>query len=277
MKHSISVNHKKSQRFLSAIIILIIIITSYTPQGSMTANAATANHLVISEVYGGGGNSGAKYKNDFIEIYNPTNSTINLSNWSVQYASSTGSFNNITRLSGSIGPHKFYLVKESGGTGGSISLPTADATGTINLSATSGKVALANTTISVSGANDPAVIDFVGYGSANDYETTPVPALSNIESGERKDNNGGTVESQGNGWDTDNNYADFVKTDNVNPQNSSNLAEPQSQIDSPVLSNIQPTKITSDSVIITWTTDQAASSIVNYGTNTSYGSIGFRQ
>ncbi len=272
MRHS-SVNYRKSQRFLTVLLILTIIITSYTPQGNMIANAATASHLVISEVYGGGGNSGAIYKNDFIEIYNPTDNTINLSNWSVQYASSTGSFNNITKLSGSIGPHKFYLVKESGGTGGTISLPTADATGTINLSATSGKVALASTTTSVSGTNDTAVIDFVGYGSANDYETTPVSALSNIQSGERRDNNGGTVESQGNGWDTDNNYADFVITDNVNPQNSVNPAEPISQIEAPVLSYIQPTNITSDSVTITWTTDQATNGVVNYGMTTSYGSI----
>jgi hypothetical protein len=265
------VNIKKGKSFLSAIIIMAII-TNFIPQGSMTVYAEAASHLVISEVYGGGGNSGSIYKNDFIEIYNPTDSTVSLSNWSVQYASSTGSFNNKTTLSGSIGPHKFYLVKEGGGTGGTINLPTADATGTINLSGTSGKVALANNTISVSGSNDSNVIDFVGYGSANDYETSPVSVLSNTKSGERKDNNGGTVEGQGNGWDTDNNYADFVTTSNVNPQNSSSSAEPQSQTASPVLSNIQAINVTSNSVIITWTTDQASSSIVNYGTTTAYGS-----
>ncbi len=41
-----------------------------------TAPGAVANPagtgLVISEVYGGGGNSGATYTHDFIELYNPT-------------------------------------------------------------------------------------------------------------------------------------------------------------------------------------------------------------
>ncbi len=36
-----------------------------------TANPAGTG-LVISEVYGGGGNAGATYTNDFIELYNPT-------------------------------------------------------------------------------------------------------------------------------------------------------------------------------------------------------------
>ena len=41
--------------------------------------------LVISEVYGGGGNSGATYTNDFIELYNPTASAVPLDGYTVQY------------------------------------------------------------------------------------------------------------------------------------------------------------------------------------------------
>ena len=47
--------------------------------------------LVISQIFGGGGNSGATYKNDFIELLNASSVTINLAGDSVQYASSTGS------------------------------------------------------------------------------------------------------------------------------------------------------------------------------------------
>ena len=46
--------------------------------------------VVISEVYGGGGNAGATYTNDFIELYNRTANAISLAGWSVQYASATG-------------------------------------------------------------------------------------------------------------------------------------------------------------------------------------------
>ena len=44
----------------------------------------------ISQVYGGGGLTGAFYQNDFVELFNPSASAINLNGWSVQYNSSTG-------------------------------------------------------------------------------------------------------------------------------------------------------------------------------------------
>src|SRR3954451_22519428 len=53
---------------------------------------ATSTSLVISQVYGGGGNAGALYTNDFIELFNPTSSPVVFTNWSVQYASAGGAF-----------------------------------------------------------------------------------------------------------------------------------------------------------------------------------------
>ncbi|MGD0797326.1 MAG: fibronectin type III domain-containing protein [Acidobacteriaceae bacterium] len=40
----------------------------------------------------------------------------------------------------------------------------------------------------------------------------------------------------------------------------------------PVITNVATTGVTSTSVTVTWTTDQASSSLVNYGTTTGYGS-----
>ncbi|URZ04254.1 DNA/RNA non-specific endonuclease [Clostridium felsineum] len=206
-----------------AILLLACSVFSSAIQGlsSNVRTYAASSHLVISEIYGGGGNSGSSYKNDFIEIYNPTSSTVDLSGWSVQYASASGSFNNITNLSGSIDAHKYFLIKEASGIGGTVDLPNADATGDINLSATNGKVALAKDTTSVSGPEDSNVVDFVGYGSADESETSSVGALSNTTCAERKDDNGTEIQGQGNGWDTDNNSEDFYITSNLNPQNSS--------------------------------------------------------
>src|SRR5499427_5910487 len=68
--------------------------------------------LVISQVYGGGGNSGSTYKNDFIEIFNLGSTAVSVSGWSVQYASSTGSSWSVTNLSGTIQPGHYYLIKE---------------------------------------------------------------------------------------------------------------------------------------------------------------------
>ena len=83
--------------------------------------------VVISQVYGGGGNASAPFQNDFIELFNRTSSPVPVDGWSVQYASATGTglFSaNVTLLAGTIAPGHYYLVRESGGTTG---IPPADA------------------------------------------------------------------------------------------------------------------------------------------------------
>jgi hypothetical protein len=138
---------------------------------------------VISQVYGGGGNSGATLTNDFIELQNRGNAPVDVTGWSVQYAAAAGTSWQVTKLTGSIAPGRFYLVGEAKGAGGSTPLPTPDATGTIAMSATSGKVALVRVdtalTCGATCASAAGVHDFVGYGSANDAEGTPVGTLSN--------------------------------------------------------------------------------------------------
>ncbi|HSX65868.1 MAG TPA: lamin tail domain-containing protein, partial [Pseudoxanthomonas sp.] len=95
--------------------------------------------VVISQVYGGGGNSGATWRSDFVELHNNGTSAVNLDGWSLQYASAAGSSWQVTALSGSIGPGGYYLVKQADGAGGSVNLPTPDATGTTAMSGTAGK------------------------------------------------------------------------------------------------------------------------------------------
>src|SRR5471030_1587146 len=136
------------------------------PQGDVTAVVPA---LVISQIYGGGGNAGSTYKNDFIEIFNPGNAPVSVAGWSVQYASAAGTSWQATALAGSIPAGGYYLVQEAAGTGGTTALPTADATGTINMSATAGKVVLASqATAFTSGTSCPAgatVIDSVSFGT----------------------------------------------------------------------------------------------------------------
>ncbi|HET7041420.1 MAG TPA: lamin tail domain-containing protein, partial [Gemmatimonadales bacterium] len=95
--------------------------TAGTPTG-LEATAASATHLVISQVYGGGGNSGATLKNDFIELLNASGDTVTMAGWSVQYASSGGSSWQVTPLTGSIPPGGYYLVQEAAGSGGTVAL-----------------------------------------------------------------------------------------------------------------------------------------------------------
>ena len=90
--------------------------------------------MVISQVYGGGGNSSAPYTNDFIEIFNAGSTAQDLTGWSVQYTSSAGTtWTNTTALSSvTLQPGHYYLVAESTAVRQARRLPMADATGSIN-------------------------------------------------------------------------------------------------------------------------------------------------
>jgi predicted extracellular nuclease len=173
---------------------------------------AVSDTLVISQIYGGGGNSGATYTNDFIELFNRGTTAVDITGWSVQYASATGSSWQKTALSGTLQPGQYYLVQEAQGLGGTQALPAPDATGTIAMSATAGKVALVSNNTTLSGSCPAGVVDFVGFGStANCFEGSgPAPAPSNSTAALRNDS-GAT--------DTDNNSADF-STGAPNPRNS---------------------------------------------------------
>src|SRR5207245_4080578 len=111
---------------------------------------AVSTSVVISQVYGGGGNTSAQYQNDFVELFNRGTTTVSLTGWSVEYTSATGTglfSQNAVTLSGSIGSGQYYLVKLASGGAVGAALPPADATSTtINMSATTGKVIVANTT-----------------------------------------------------------------------------------------------------------------------------------
>src|SRR5215468_5185398 len=48
---------------------------------------ACSSGLVVSQFYAGGGNSGASYTNDFVEVFNGGSSAADLTGWSIQYAS----------------------------------------------------------------------------------------------------------------------------------------------------------------------------------------------
>ncbi|GIG02956.1 lamin tail domain-containing protein [Catellatospora citrea] len=175
---------------------------------------AVSPDIVISQVYGGGGNVGATYTNDFIELYNRGTSLVDVTGWSVQYASAAGSSWRVTALTGVIQPGTHYLVQEAQGAGGTTPLPAPNASGGIAMSAVSGKVALVvNQTAllcSTGCASLAGVHDFVGYGAATSAEGAAAPTLNNVTAALRDD--AGDV-------DTDDNSEDF-STGAPNPRSS---------------------------------------------------------
>lgn len=194
----------------------------YTLLSLALISVSGSAQVVISQVYGGGGNAGAVYTNDFVELYNRGTVAQSLNGWSVQYASANGTSWAVQTLPNvSIQPGKYYLIQQAAGTTPVLALPTPDLDGnTCNctvsggaspapqggfaMAGANGKVILTNTTAAQTVA-DPTgaqIIDKVGYGTANGFEgTAAVDALSNSTAGIRN-NNGCT--------DTNNNGADFT-------------------------------------------------------------------
>lgn len=183
-------------------------------------NPTVSSGIVISQVYGGGGNTGAVYKNDYIELFNRGTSAVSLSGWSVQYASATGTSWTVTNLTNiTLQPGQYYLVWESAGTSGTSDLPAADATGAIALSSSAGKVLVASTTTAASAADGSGLgasrIDVISYGAtATPTEGTPTAVLTNTTVAIRN----------GNGCtDTDNNASDFNTSGAPTPRNTASL------------------------------------------------------
>lgn len=165
--------------------------------------------LVISQVYGGGGDDGdATFNRDFVELYNKSNATVSLEGLALQVAGATADFGaNVVELDGSIPAGGYYLVAFGTGTAGGPALPAAaDQTSAIKLDPTAYKVALAGTTaLTCGGATRCAkdkVLDIVGYGAVTDFEgTQSVVPLDSTHAAMRK----------GKGCtDADDNRADFT-------------------------------------------------------------------
>ncbi|HEX8530972.1 MAG TPA: lamin tail domain-containing protein, partial [Cytophagales bacterium] len=174
--------------------------------------------VVISQVYGGGGNLNAPYTHDFIELFNAGTAPVSLNGLSLQYTSASGTGNfgastsQLTELPNvTLQPGQYFLVQQAGGTTGA-ALPTPDFTDAtpIGMSGTAGKVTLVTGTTSLgcNGGSAPCsnesvsrILDLVGFGSANYFEgSAAAPAPSNTTAIVRK----------GDGCtDTGSNSADF--------------------------------------------------------------------
>ncbi|MET3807514.1 putative extracellular nuclease [Nakamurella sp. UYEF19] len=189
------------------------------------ASAVPSSTVVVSEAYGGGGNSGATLTNDFIELQNRSGAAVDVTGWSVQYhPAGSGSWQS-TPLTGTIAPGAFYVVTEAKGTGGTVPVP-GQATGTIAMSGTGGTVALVTNATALncqdSSACQTAALDLIGYGAAAIAEGAPVPGASNTASVARKTT-----------ADTDSNVADFAAGDPT-PGAAGTVVDPPPPTEPPV-------------------------------------------
>ena len=153
------------------------------------AAPSTGAPVVINEVYGGGGNTGSLYNRDFVELTNVSSSLVDLSGWSVQYNSTTGTNPwQKTDLSGTLPAGQSLVVGEGVGANTAATAVPVDVEGGISMSGSGGKVALVNTALAMAGCTStcstlPQVVDFLGWGSANDAAGgAAAPATTNPSS-----------------------------------------------------------------------------------------------
>ena len=170
------------------------------------AHGATST-VVVSQIYAGGGNAGATYTNDFVELFNRGATAVNLTGWTIQYASGASTSWQTTALTGSIGPGRYYLVQLASTAAVGSPLPASDATGTANLATAGGKVALVRDTVALtcgaaagSCSSAPLLEDLIGYGTATDFEgVAPAPALGSTTAALR--GGGGCTDTNANASD----------------------------------------------------------------------------
>jgi hypothetical protein len=211
------------QRYTVGIISLLLIGAFINVLLLPPKAKAVAGHIVISEIQLSGTNS----NDEFIELHNPTGSSVDINGWRLSKKTSGGTESNIiaATMSGSIASHGYFLIAHHDYDG----TPSAD------LTYSGPTIASTDNTVLIYDSTN-TLVDKVGMGSATDNETSDFPTNPTANhSIERKASStstsatmgpSGIDELQGNGEDTDNNANDFVSRTVSNPQNSQSLIEP---------------------------------------------------
>ncbi|NHC25465.1 ExeM/NucH family extracellular endonuclease, partial [Nocardioides sp. IC4_145] len=247
---------RSPRRLLASLSGLAVAATglSFAP---LPAHAAPdGSGLVISEVYGAGGNNGAVYNADFVELYNPTDRAISVAGMSIQYRSANGNpGSSPAPLSGTVPASSYYLIQMSaaGTTGAALANPDA-APAKFNMAAGGGQVILASTTSAIATQGDlagaPNVVDMVGASGSTSFETSATSASATATQ---------SLNRAASGGDTDVNSADF-RLAAPSPQGSGSAGgpepdpEPEPEPTSTTIAEIQGTGMTSTMVGRTVTT-----------------------
>lgn len=218
---------RKLNIFLSSLLLIllgVLVTTTKTPPLALSATT----HPVISEIQMAGGVA----TDEFVELYNPTNTPFDLTGWSLTKKTAGGDETIIidASMSGTLAAHSYMLIAHENYDGAVVEDQTYSGPTTITT----------NNTILLYDASD-LLVDKVGMGTAGDSETTPI-ADNPIDnrSLERKASSasteadmaiGGAHATQGNGEDTDNNVNDFVRHVSPNVSDPQNSTSPTEQFD----------------------------------------------
>ncbi len=179
---------KKWWPLLQSIVLLFLMVP-------VQNSSAISDNLVISEVQTGG----ATAAQEFVEIFNNSATTVNVTNWKLTYYSSSSDLSTPTQtfatFSGAIAPHSYVLLVSS-----VYILPSGviqDGTFTGGMSSTGGHLRILD--------SNGIEKDKFGWGTAINPEGVASSAPPSSSSANRKVDQNGLV-------DTDNNSQDFITT-----------------------------------------------------------------
>lgn len=253
--------------FLLAGIFLLLII-ALGGLGTKEVWAASADHAVINEVsidsFAGTGGS----DDDWVELYNPTNQAIDLTGWSIQKTSGTGSSLVKAPLNGSIPAKGYFLIVRNGAATDASLVSKADVLASNSFTLTQNNIIyLVNDNINITGATDSNIVDFVGFGSASYFEgRAAAPAILDAKS----------IARIPAGIDTDQNSVDFQVQDTPTPTNAAASGSGANDLGGTVLLTITPDdvpaqNITANGAQIFFQTNSAGNALVRYGLSNVYG------
>jgi hypothetical protein len=239
-----------SARILVLSILIIVLLVSLVASRTNSSQKvfSVSPHVVISEIQI---RSSASADDEFVELYNPTGTAIDLTGWKLTKRTQSGTQSNlVASISGMIPAKGYFLITSQE----AAASPSAD-----QVYSTTQRIAADNTVTLLD--NTSTIIDLVGLGAATVHETAGIANPVNNGSVERKAQSssteismgpGGVDEFSGNGWDTDNNSLDFVQRAVSQPQNSTSSTEPPSSIPTPSpTSSPSPTPTNTPTSIVT--------------------------
>ncbi len=179
------------------------------------------DHIVISEI-------GATGVDAFVELYNPMNETVEVDGYSLQLLDVNGSLQSPHPLEETeLAPFGYFLIVAADA---EPALRTqADLVAPFQLSQ-HGTVVLVKDTAPVAGADDDDIVDMVGFGANAAWAEGGAPAPAVALNGSIERLPGYTNRGGGNGYDTDNNTADFIVRDAMlgpEPHNSTVTETPE--------------------------------------------------
>ena len=177
-------------RFLAAIFCLLIFSSLLAAQSTADSN------IRISQIYTRGGEAGATFQNDYIELFNRGNVDVDISGWSlnisnfagippnIQYSATNIKLFSATSMIMSPGSHLLIKFGGSGTSGQPITISDINLN-PFPLSDTGGQIVLLAKDKTLPFSYCPAapdltgvVVDYVGYGIAICYEAVSYTHLT---------------------------------------------------------------------------------------------------